>query len=96
MESQAVSSADFVPSKDGTQSDELVSNGTTDTQYDEGVSCNNMRCSEKSEQVRKNNFTYMRHSNRLIIKRGHSSYYFTQLVQHLYFSLAIIMCQKLH
>ena len=90
MESQVVSSADFVPSKDGTQSDELVSNGTTDTQYDEGVSCNNMRCSEKSEQVRKNNFTYMRHSNRF------SSYYFTQLVQHLYFSLAIIMCQKLH
>ena len=66
MESQVVSSADFVPSKDGTQSDELVSNGTTDTQYDEGVSCNNMRCSEKSEQVRKNNFTYMRHSNRFI------------------------------
>ena len=96
MESQVVSSADFVPSKDGTQSDELVSNGTTDTQYDEGVSCNNMRCSEKSEQVRKNNFTYMRHSNRFLPIRGHSSYYFTQLVQHLYFSLAIIMCQKLH
>ena len=58
MESQVVSSADFVPSKDGTQSDELVSNGTTDTQYDEGVSCNNMRCSEKSEQVRKNTFIH--------------------------------------
>ena len=68
MESQVVSSADFVLNKDGTQCikeniDELISNGTTDTQYDEGVSCNNMRCSEKSEQVRKNNFTYMRHSN---------------------------------
>ena len=66
MESQVVSSADFVPSKDGTQSDELVSNGTTDTQYDEGVSCNNMRCSEKSEQVRKSNFTYTRLSNRFL------------------------------
>lgn len=69
MESQVVSSADFVPNKDGTQCikeniDELISNSTIDTQYDEDVSCNNMRCSEKSEQVRKNNFTYMRHSNR--------------------------------
>ena len=63
MESQVVSSADFVPNKDGTQCikeniDELVSNATTDTEYDEGVSCNNMRCSEKSEQVRKNTFIH--------------------------------------
>lgn len=58
MECQAVTSAEFVPSKDGTQCikenmDELISNGTTDTQFAEGVSSNNMRCSEKSEQVRK-------------------------------------------
>ena len=57
MESQVVSSADFVPNKDGTQCikekiDELVSNGSTDTQCDEGVSCNDMRYSENSEQVR--------------------------------------------
>ena len=63
MESQAVTSADFVPSKDGTQCikeniDELISNGTTDTQFAKGVSSNNMRCSEKSEQVRKNTFIH--------------------------------------
>ena len=69
MESQVVSSADFVPNKDGTQCikeniDELISNSTIDTQYDEDVSCNNMRCSEKSEQVRKYFYIYMRTSNR--------------------------------
>ena len=74
MESQVVSSADFVPNKDGTQCikenmDELISNGTTDTEYDEGVLCNNMRCSEKSEQVRKNTFTYMRPSNRFTFEK---------------------------
>ena len=63
MESQVVSSADFVPNKDGTQCikeniDEFISNSTIDTHYDEDLSRNNMRCSEKSEQVRKNTFIH--------------------------------------